>query len=360
MKYSSCSLLGFSEVLKKKNHHQRQSSALPEEVYRQFSLAKIKAATNNFHRDSIIAEGGTRSVYRGTIDDGTMVAVKRCQSRSLRVREVRNEAQLLCQLRHPHLVSLLGTCLEQNEIFVVFEYMSRGSLAAFLYGKDSVSVAWKHRLQICIGAARGLHYLHTGAKHGVTHRDINSSNILLDDECCKLSDFGFSKMGPLSMSKSSTRMESRLVGTHGYMAPEYAVYGEFPEKSDVFAFGVVLFEVLCGRTFYDTTLPKHQLLDWASEFIREGTIYHVIDPHLKGRIAPDCFKKYLEIACSCVHYNGNERPVIGEVEVTLELALELQEKADSEMEGINPYGECINYYSGGYSSEQDSNSDNNS
>ncbi|XVF81742.1 hypothetical protein PTKIN_Ptkin15bG0180500 [Pterospermum kingtungense] len=210
-----------------------------------------------------------------------MVAVKRCQRRSLRAKELRNEALLLSQLHHQNIVSLSGICIEQNEIIVVFEYMRKGSLAAFLYvyGNVSVSLAWKNRLQICIDAARGLHYLHTGAK-------------------------------------------SRLEAKHS------AVYGEFPEKSDVFSFGVVLFEVLCGRTLYDTNLPKHQLLDWASEFIREGAIYQVIDPCLKGRIAEACFKKYMEIACSCVHYNGNERPAMGEVEVTLELALELQEKAD--------------------------------
>ncbi|XVF81746.1 hypothetical protein PTKIN_Ptkin15bG0180900 [Pterospermum kingtungense] len=149
-------------------------------------------------------------------------------------------------------------------------------------------------------------------------------NILLNDECSsKLSDLGFSIMGPHSMSKSLKR--SRLE------AKQSAVYGEFPEKSDVLSFGVVLFEVLCGRTFNDTNLPKHQLLDWASEFIREGTIYWIIDPYLKGRIAEACFKKYMEIACSCVHYNGNERPTMGEVEVTLGLALELQEKADYKM-----------------------------
>ena len=133
------------------------------------------------------------------------------------------------------------------------------------------------------------------------------------------------------------------MGPFGYMAPEYAVDGELTEKSDVFSFGVILFEVLFGRIAYDSTLSENQqnILDWASGFAREGTIYHVIDPYLKGMIAPECLKKYLEIACSCVHYNGKERPAMGEVEVTLELALELQEKADSEMDVINPYGECM-------------------
>ncbi|XWS36839.1 hypothetical protein CRYUN_Cryun20dG0120200 [Craigia yunnanensis] len=344
-----------------------------------------------FHRDSIIGKGGFGIVYIGTIGDGTMVVVKRYQSgTSQGVREFRNEVQLLYQLRHPHLVSLLGFCHEQNEIAHIYEYMSSGSLADYLYLKDYVPLldeslkiyiqhplGWKEGLQICICVARGLHYLHTGAKRAVIHRDVKSSNILLDDEwSSKLSDFGLSKLGPLSMSKSSIRIESEVAGTIGYMAPEYIISGELTEKAEVYSFGVVLFEVLSGRSVHDKTSPKG-LLGWVSENIRKGTIYHVIGPHLEGTIALDCFKKYLEIACSCVPYSGNERPAMGEVEVTLELALELQEKADCEMEGINPYGECMydeasfcasvsalgpyrDYFGSGYSSEQDSNSDNNS
>ncbi|XVF81726.1 hypothetical protein PTKIN_Ptkin15bG0178900 [Pterospermum kingtungense] len=289
------------EISKKKSTHQKQCSDLPEDLCHQFSLAEIKAATNNFHRDSIISKGGYGIVYKGTIDDGTIVAVKRYQTRSLEgVRAFQNEAMLLSQLRHPHLPPLLGFCDEQNEMIVVHKYISRGSLADFLYGKAEAKLGWKQRLQICIGVARGSHYFHTGA----------------------------------NMSKSLTRVESPVVGTNGYIAPEYIMYGELTEKCDVFSFGVVLLEVLSGRTFSNMTLPN-------SEFIREGNIYDVIDPYLKGRIAPESFKKYMEIACSCVKDNPNERPDMGEVEVTLELALELQEKADSQMEGLNLYGECM-------------------
>ncbi|XP_022759902.1 receptor-like protein kinase FERONIA [Durio zibethinus] len=366
MMYHFCSLLGFFKGLKqKKNSTFRQSSALPEDICRQFSLAEIKAATNNFHPDSVIGAGRFWTTYRGTIDDGTMVAVKHCQSRSLdEVRDFRNEVQMLCQLRHPHLVSLIGICLEQNEMLIVLEYMSRRSLANFFNRNlDYVPLAWKHRLRICIGAARGLHYLHTGAKHAVIHRAITSLNILLDDEySCKLSDFGLSKMGPPSMSKSFKKVESRIVGTYGYMAPEYAMHGELTEKSDVFSFGVILFEVLFGV----------RVNEWTSPTFKQNILDQAIDPYLKGRIAPECFKKYLEIACSCVHKEGNERPAMGEVEVTLELALELQEKADSELEGLDPHGECMygelsfcgsvtNLVFGGYPSETDSNnSDENS
>ncbi|KAB2004077.1 hypothetical protein ES319_D11G173500v1 [Gossypium barbadense] len=309
-----------------------------------FSLAQIKAATNNFHPLSYIGEGAFGTVYKGTLHDGTIVAVKR--SKKSYQGEFKNEVRLLCQLRHPHLVSLIGFCVEGSEMVVVFEYMSRGSLADFLFGirKDYVPLSWKHRLHICIGAARGLHYLHTGAKHAVIHRGIKSSNMLLDEEwCCKLSDFGLSKLGPPSMSKALIRKDSSVRGTFGYLAPEYVVHGELTEKSDVYVFGVVLFQVLYGRRTLDLALPDNQinLLIWAKESLREGTIHHAIDPYLKGRIAPECLNKYLEIASSCVHLKGNERPAMGEVEVTLELALELQGRADSEMESIYPSGEFM-------------------
>ncbi|XVE78562.1 hypothetical protein DITRI_Ditri13aG0155700 [Diplodiscus trichospermus] len=365
MKYSLGSLFGFFNVPKKKSPQIRNPD-LPEDTCRQFSLAEIRAATNNFHPDSIICDGWHGMLYKGSIDGGIMVAVKHCEDGFKVADGLRNEVQMLCQLRHPHLISLIGFCHEQNdEMILVYEYMSRGSLSDYLFGKTYDPLCWKQRLKICIGVARGLHYLHTGAKRAVIHRDIRCSNILLDDDGSpKIRSFGISRMGPRCMSKPLQRMESRVVGTYSYMAPEYAQHGELTEKADVFSFGVVLFDVLCGRTFRDGKSPKGRLVDWASEFIREGTIYHVIDPNLQGKIAPDCFKEYLEIACSCVRNNRNERPDMGEVEVTLELALELQEKANSEMEGINSHGECMHKDSSFYpafyfeiSSDQYRNSD---
>ncbi|XVF81728.1 hypothetical protein PTKIN_Ptkin15bG0179100 [Pterospermum kingtungense] len=325
MKYSLRSLLGFLKVLKKKSPHEIQSSdkkspdqtqfpELPEGICRPFSLAEIKAATNNFHENSIIGQGRFGEVYKGTIDDGTMVvAVKRYGRKLLRrekqSEQFRNEVLFLCQLRHPHLISFIGICLEENDMFIVYEYMSRGSLDWFLYSRNYL--AWKHRLQICIGAAR-MEYITFTQELSIP--------------------FGWSKRVPSDMSKSKKRLDSEeVLGVDRYMAPEYFINEELTEKSDVFSFGVVLFEVLCSRI-----PPNHELLGWASEFIREEAIYNAIDSNIEGTIATDCLKKYLEIACSCVKHNPNERPDMGEVEVTLELTLELQEKADSKMESINP------------------------
>ncbi|GMI66224.1 MEDOS 2 [Hibiscus trionum] len=342
MKNPLRSLLCFS-VSNKKPPQQ-----LPDGLCRHFSLAQIQAATNNFNADSLIGKRDLETVYKGTANDGAIVAVL-CWQRKNRpygydAGQFQNEVLFLCQLRHPHLVSLIGICGEGNERIQVYEYTSRGSLSDHLFGEGYAPLLWKQRLQICIGAARGLHYLHTGAKYAVIHRDIRTSNILLDEEfSSKLSGFGLSKLGPPSMSKTLIRKETRVAGTLEYMAPEYAMLGELTEKSDVYSFGVVLLEVLFGRAAYDRTLPQNQssIFDWTYESLREGTIYHAIDPHLKGRIAPECLDKYFEIAYSCVRPKGNERPAMGEVEVTLELALELQDRADAEMQAINPCGECM-------------------
>ncbi|KAK6270614.1 hypothetical protein POUND7_007712 [Theobroma cacao] len=335
--------------ISKGNEKHARIAALPEGIYRQFSLTEIKAATNNFHPKSLIGVGGFGNMFKGIVDDGNVVAVKRFRPDSARyaVSEFQNEVQLLCQLCHQHLVSLIGYCNDKDEKIVVFEFMNNGSLGDHLYGCGYDPLPWKQRLEICIGAASGLHYLHTGAKHAVIHRDVKSSNILLDDKwVSKFSDFGLSKMRPqpsYNMSKALKKIESRTIGTLGYMAPEYAKRDELSEKCDVYSFGVVLFEVLCARKVFDLSLDKHEvnLVDWVRHFIGEGTIYNIIDPYLKGRIAPECFKIFVDIAYCCVSEEGDRRPEMGEVELMLELALEMQEKADSEMKDVDPHGECM-------------------
>ncbi|OMP11309.1 hypothetical protein COLO4_03900 [Corchorus olitorius] len=278
------------------------SPALPEGICREFSLAEIKASTKNFHRDLIIGRGSFGKVFKGSVDDET-IAVKRFDNKITHrgFENFRREVELLCQLRHPHLVSLIGFCVDQTALILVYEYVSRGSLYHHLYNKDNkdyVPLDWKRRLQICIGAARGLHYLHSGAKRALVHRDIKSADIL--------------------MSKALIRIESDVRGTMGYLDPEYLRTKYLSEKSDVYSFGVVLLEC-----------------------IENETIYNIIDPHLKGSIAPDCFKQFVDIALSCLKDSGDDRPSMGEVEMTLELALQLQNKADSEIEHINPHGGCV-------------------
>ncbi|GKV51609.1 hypothetical protein SLEP1_g58244 [Rubroshorea leprosula] len=326
----------------------RLPSALEEELCRQFSLAELRAATNNFANDSIIGTGGHSlgSGYKGIIDGGTLVAVKRCSRCSISsldgIEYFRTEMKLICQLRHQNLVSLLGFCYENGERMLVYEYMTNRALCDHLHaGADPLP--WKRRLEICIGASRGLHYLHTGAKYLIIHHDIRSSNIRLDNKwTAKLADFGFSKIGSPSMSKPKpkvlTKMESLPSRNNGYMAPEYQMRGELTEKCDVFSLGVVLFEVLCGRLVKEFVNSKENVVFWISKCIKAGSIHDIIDPYLKGKLAPACLIEFVEIALSCVHPKASERPSIGEVEVKLELALELQEKADLVMKVVNPQG----------------------
>ncbi|KAK8588589.1 hypothetical protein V6N12_023018 [Hibiscus sabdariffa] len=314
----------------------KSSSALPEELsLRQFSLAEIKAATANFDQGLIIGTSDFGSVYKGIIDDGTFtVAIRRMGFSS---DLFRTEVVLLCQLNHLNVESLVGFCDEKGETIIVYEYMCNRSLYDCLYGNgiNGNPLPWEKRLEICIGAARGLHYLHTGAKYVVLHRNVHSKTILLDHDLVpKLSGFFVSKLGPQSISKAPIRKEAPDEGALGYLVPEYHGTEYLSEKIDVYSFGVVLLEVIFGQAgifYFQTNNGFRSLAGWASRCFRNGSLYHHIDPYLKGRIAPECFNKFMEIAICCVSDTEDGRPFMGEVEVTLELALELQKKSDSEM-----------------------------
>ncbi|XP_021817139.1 receptor-like protein kinase FERONIA, partial [Prunus avium] len=298
----------------------------PSYLCRYFTLAEIKAATRNFDDSFIIGVGGFGNVYKGCIDDGaTLVAIKRLKSESSQgADEFKTEIELLSQLRHRHLVSLIGYCKDGNEMVLVYDYMSYGTLASHLYHTDNPLLSWDQRLQICIDAAKGLRYLHSEAKGTIIHRDVKSTNILLNEKwVAKISDFGLSKMSTISTSK--THISTKLKGSFGYLDPEYYKRQRVTEKSDVYSFGVVLCEVLCARpaVMHNEEPRQMNLAKWAKSCHRDGELDQIIDPSIRGEIEIQCLNKFVEIAMSCMNDNGIERPSMNDIVKGLELALKL-------------------------------------
>ncbi|KAG6720833.1 hypothetical protein I3842_03G082200 [Carya illinoinensis] len=315
-----------------------KASSLPEELCRQFSLEEIKTATHNFNEELVIGVGGFGKVYKGFIDDGTTtVAIKRLNPESKQgAKEFWKEIEMLSQLRHVHLVSLIGYSNDEREMTLVYDYMSNGTLREHLYDTNKDPLSWIQRLEICVGAACGLNYLHTGVKHPIIHRDVKTTNILLDENyVAKVSDFGLSKEG-----QDDKAVSTMVKGTFGYLDPDYARRRQLTEKSDVYSFGVVLFEVLCARKALNPKLEEEQwnLANWARKCIEKGTMGEIIDPNLMGKVAPECFKVYVDIAESCVRDQGSQRPTMNDVMDKLNFALQRQKEANAAKEKVNPYG----------------------
>ncbi|MED6183727.1 hypothetical protein PIB30_040361 [Stylosanthes scabra] len=294
-----------------------------------FHFKELQLATNNFDERRVIGVGGFGKVYLGRLrEDNMNVAIKRANGGSGQgLNEFRTELDMLSKLRHRHLVSLIGYCDEDSEMILVYEYMANGSFRSHLYGANHLRpLSWQQRLEICIGAARGLYYLHTGAAQSVIHRDVKTTNILLDENyVAKVSDFGLSKTLP-----NKAYVSTAVKGSFGYLDPEYFRRLQLTQKSDVYSFGVVLLEAVCGKSVIWTcpiSMEQVSLVDWAIEQCKRGRVHEVVDPFIVESINPESLKMYLGAAKKCLEDHGVDRPNMGDVLWHLECALQLQEGA---------------------------------
>ncbi|KAB2059638.1 hypothetical protein ES319_A11G319700v1 [Gossypium barbadense] len=298
-----------------------------------FTLRQIKAATNDFHASNKIGEGGFGPVYKGTLAEGTVVAVKQLSARSKQGnREFVTEIGMISALQHPYLVKLYGCCIEGNQLMLIYEYLENNSLARALFGpQESQSILdWPTRKKICIGIARGLAYLHEESRLKIVHRDIKATNVLLDKNLNpKISDFGLAKLD----EEDNTHISTRIAGTYGYMAPEYALHGHLTEKADVYSFGIVALEIVSGRC--NTRIrPKQEpfiLLEWAHVLKENGNLLELVDT----RIGSDCDKNevmtMINVALLCTSPTASARPPMSSVVSILEGKAEVQEYCTDSM-----------------------------
>ncbi|KAI4311615.1 hypothetical protein MLD38_036497 [Melastoma candidum] len=315
---------------------------------REFSYRELRDATCGFNRALKIGEGGFGSVYKGTIKvvggDPTVVAIKRLNQHGLQGRkEWMAEVQFLSVVEHPHLVKLLGYCSAENErgpqLFLVYEYMPNRGLDDHLFNQALPVLPWKTRLEIILGAAEGLAYLHEGMEIKVIYRDFKSANVLLDENFqAKLSDFGLAREGPVDDRSHVTTV---VVGTYGYAAPEYVETGHLTIHSDVWTFGIVLYEILTGRRAVERNRPSREqkLLDWVKDYPVDGkTFSMIIDPRLRGQYSYPAARRIGKLAERCLVKNAKDRPTMREVTLALKQAiLESQpEASDSRSSGSRP------------------------
>ncbi|XP_047324934.1 leucine-rich repeat receptor protein kinase HPCA1-like [Impatiens glandulifera] len=297
---------------------------------RAFSFGEVKKYTNNFSKANDIGSGGYGIVYKGTLPNGHLLAIKRAQKGSMQgAVEFKSEIELLSRVHHKNVVGLVGFCFDQGEQMLVYEYIPNGTLKESLLGKSGIMLDWSRRLRIALGAARGLHYLHELANPPIIHRDIKSNNILLDERLnAKVADFGLSKaMG----DSEQTHISTQVKGTMGYMDPEYYMTQHLTDKSDVYSFGVLLLEIVTAKQPIDK--GKYIVREVRQRMDKTKVLYDIhelIDPTLLG-LTLNGLEKFVEIAMRCVADTAAERPTMGEVVKEIE--------GVAQMAGMNPNAE---------------------
>ncbi|KAJ9141266.1 hypothetical protein P3X46_031819 [Hevea brasiliensis] len=296
-----------------------------------FSFEELKKYTNNFSEANDIGSGGYGKVYRGVLPNGQLIAIKRAQQESLQgALEFKTEIELLSRVHHKNVVSLLGFCFERGEQMLIYEFVPNGSLNESLSGKSGIRLDWVRRLKIALGAARGLAYLHELANPPIIHRDIKTTNILLDERLnAKVADFGLSK--PMSDTEKG-HITTQVKGTMGYLDPEYYMTQQLTEKSDVYSFGVVMLELLTARKPIER--GKYIVREVRMAMDRTKDLYNLhelLDPSIGLQTTLKGLDKFVDLAMECVKESGADRPIMGDVVKEIENILQLA--------GLNPNAE---------------------
>ncbi|XP_057850321.1 probable receptor-like protein kinase At1g11050 isoform X2 [Cryptomeria japonica] len=300
-----------------------------------FKIDEIRAATENFSRRNLIGQGGFGTVYKGTVSDGQIIAVKRIKNCSPEGdADFLNEVEIINNIRHRNLVVLRGCCVASDDVeghqrFLIYDFMPNGSLDDHVFGRNcKVPLTWPQRKSIVLGVANGLAYLHYGVQPAIFHRDIKATNILLDaDLNAYVSDFGLARMSV----EGESHMTTRVAGTHGYLAPEYALYGQLTEKSDVYSFGVVVLEIMSGRKALDTSVERfsdYLVTDWAWNLVKAGRTIEVVDQGIRESGPASIMERFVLVGIMCAHVMVAFRPTIVEVLKMLVGDIEIPEIPD--------------------------------
>ncbi|KAL0897390.1 hypothetical protein Bca101_081351 [Brassica carinata] len=301
----------------------RRKSPLTKSVIltkkRRFTYSEVEALTNNFER--VLGEGGFGIVYHGSLNDTEQLAVKLLsQSSTQGYKQFKAEVELLLRVHHTNLVNLVGYCNEDDHLALVYEYASHGDLKQYLSGElDGAALNWASRLRIATETAQGLEYLHTGCEPPMVHRDVKTTNILLDENYqAKLADFGLSRSFPIGVE---SHISTNVAGTPGYLDPEYYRTNWLTEKSDVYSLGIVLLEMITSQPVIQQTREKPHIGEWVGLMLTKGDIDNIMDPNLNGDYDSGSVWKALELAMSCVNPSSSGRPSMSQVVIELKECL---------------------------------------
>jgi len=283
-----------------------------------FTVAELEEASNHFSSDRILGQGGQGTVYKGMLSGGRIVAIKRSKEVGASRRgEFINEVVILSQINHRNIVKLLGCCLETEVPLLVYEFIPNGTLFDHIHNpSEEFPITWKMRLQIATDSASALAYLHTSSSIPIFHRDIKSSNILLDDKYrAKLSDFGISR----SLAVDQTHVTTRVFGTCGYLDPEYFQSSQFTEKSDVYSFGVVLVELITGQKAIRSTAHQDKsLISWFLTHMEDSCLFDIVDSQVLREASEEELLMVANLAKQCLHLDGKQRPTMQQVLARIE------------------------------------------